>query len=183
MKGKDKDTALMEKLLDRYRLTRPASGEVRQSAMTGKKPMLMRVLKTAGAYSALQGIFLSIYFSLKKAGIGVTIAKVVVTGAAAASLSYGGYYAATAITGGRDRAVTYVREHSAPEGTRTKYMWVDQITLYSGKIIQGAVISRGEVYEVLTADGVIRIPHNQIRMIRPLKIESEPAGGRVLENK
>jgi hypothetical protein len=182
MKGKDKDTALIEHLLDKYKLVRPAPVEVRQSAMAGKKPMLVRVLKTAGAYGALQGLFLSVYFALKKAGIGVTIAKVIVAGVAAASLCYGGYYA---VTHGRDsdRVVTPAPALRTLEEIQAKYKWVDQITLYNGKIIQGAIMSRGEMYEVLTVGGVIHIPRNQVRMVKPLKIEREQADGRVLQNK
>lgn len=46
---------------------------------------------------------------------------------------------------------------------------IDNIMLYSGKTIQGAILSRGDVYSVLTTGGVISVPANTIRQTSVLK--------------
>jgi len=46
---------------------------------------------------------------------------------------------------------------------------IDEISMYSGKVISGAIISRGEVYSVLTTDGVISVPENEVRAVKILK--------------
>jgi len=46
---------------------------------------------------------------------------------------------------------------------------IDEISMYSGKVISGAIISRGEVYSVLTTDGVVSIPEKEVRAVRILK--------------
>jgi hypothetical protein len=46
---------------------------------------------------------------------------------------------------------------------------IDEISMYSGKVISGAIISRGEMYSVLTTDGVITVPENEVRAVKILK--------------
>lgn len=46
---------------------------------------------------------------------------------------------------------------------------IDEISMYSGKVISGAIISRGEVYSVLTTDGVISISESEVRAVKILK--------------
>lgn len=46
---------------------------------------------------------------------------------------------------------------------------IDEISMYSGKVISGAIISRGDVYCVLTTDGVIKIPEDEVRAVKILK--------------
>ena len=46
---------------------------------------------------------------------------------------------------------------------------IDEISMYSGKVISGAIISRGEVYCVLTTDGVISISESEVRAVKILK--------------
>jgi hypothetical protein len=46
---------------------------------------------------------------------------------------------------------------------------IDEISMYSGKVISGAIIARGDVYSVLTTDGVIAIPESEVRAVKILK--------------
>jgi hypothetical protein len=40
---------------------------------------------------------------------------------------------------------------------------IDRITLYSGEVITGTIMERGETYSILTADGVIKVSRKDIR--------------------
>lgn len=167
MNKSKQETLLMEKLLEKYRLTRPIHPEARDAIWSSKRTILERVLKTVGVFSALYGIYLSIYFAVKKAGIGI-ILKALVPCVIAGSLAYGGYRAVTALLEhGHERNST--AESLTLDDIRAQYEWVDQIILYNGKIIQGAIISRGETFEILTTGGVVRVPRNQVKMVKPLK--------------
>lgn len=171
MNKRDQETMLLEKLLDRYRFVRPVPADVQESILSSKKKIFIRVLKTTGAFTAAYGAFLSLYFALKKAGAGLFLAKCFIACTAAAAVSYGAYYAATSPE--RDSA-------PAPalslDDIREKYEWVDRITLYNGKVIEGAITSRGETCTVLTTGGVIRIPRNQIKTVRPLNMPPQNQG-------
>lgn len=46
---------------------------------------------------------------------------------------------------------------------------IDEITLYNGQIVQGAIISRGRNYQVLTLNGTMIIPENKVRKVTVLK--------------
>lgn len=46
---------------------------------------------------------------------------------------------------------------------------LDEIRMYNGRIIQGAIISRGKTYMVLTPEGKIKIPEDQIKNIRIIR--------------
>lgn len=46
---------------------------------------------------------------------------------------------------------------------------LDEIRMYNGRIIQGAIISRGKTYLVLTPAGKIKIPEEQIKNIRIIR--------------
>jgi hypothetical protein len=52
---------------------------------------------------------------------------------------------------------------------REVFSRIDEITLYNGRVIQGAVMARGEVYTILTPGGTITIPEKQIKGSRILK--------------
>ncbi|MBN2159821.1 MAG: hypothetical protein JW807_10530 [Spirochaetes bacterium] len=167
MKKSNQETLLIEKLLEKYRLTRPISPKDRDAIISSKRKILKRVLKTVGAFSALYGLYLSLYFAVKKAGIGV-ILKTLLTCALAGSLAYGGYRAVKAVRVSRLEQPSG-REAITLEDIRARYKWVDQIILYNGKIIRGAIISRGASYEILTTRGIVQVPRNQIKMVKPLK--------------
>jgi hypothetical protein len=172
MNKENQDTILLQKLLDRYGLTRPVPPDAQESILSSKKRTLVRVLKTAGAFSAVYGAFLSLYFAVKKMGIGIPIVKFIVSGVSVAAVTFGGYYVLV-IKPRADRVASPAAKTLSLDEIRAQYKWVDQITLYSGKVVKGAVISRGETYSVLTTEGVMRIPRNQIKMVKPLKISDE----------
>lgn len=46
---------------------------------------------------------------------------------------------------------------------------IDEIRLYNGRIIQGAIIRRGEEYLILTVSGTIKIPESQIKNIKIIR--------------
>jgi len=46
---------------------------------------------------------------------------------------------------------------------------VDEIRLYNGRILRGAVISRGVMYLILTPEGKVKIPEKQIKNIRIIR--------------
>jgi hypothetical protein len=172
MKTTARETQQLEKLLEKFRFTQTVPPVVRADILSSKKRTFVRVLKTAGAYSALQGVFATIYFTAKKTGFGIFTAKVIVSVAAAVSVTVGGYYAATAVISrlGRDS------ERAVP-AEQTGAGWVDEIMLFDGRIIRGAIISRGDLYRVRTGHGVITIPRTQIRAVRPLGGESRAPDG------
>lgn len=55
------------------------------------------------------------------------------------------------------------------EEIREVFNRIDEITLYNGRVIHGAVISRGARYSILTPGGTISIPENEIKGSRILK--------------
>lgn len=46
---------------------------------------------------------------------------------------------------------------------------IDELSLYSGKTIRGAIISRGTEYSVLTTEGVVKVPADKIRQTNIIK--------------
>jgi len=51
----------------------------------------------------------------------------------------------------------------SPAEMKAKYGRIDVITLYSGRVIQGVIISRGESYRVLTTNGTINVKAKDVR--------------------
>jgi hypothetical protein len=174
MNNPDQNTRLIEELLDRYQFVRPVPEDVRQEILSSKKKNLVRDLKTVGSFSALHGVLLTLYFGLKKLGVGIPVTKFIISGLTVASLSYGGYYAATSLHSTAVPEKQVVKDVSRlQEAGRARYRWVDQITLYNGSVIEGAIMSRGGQYKVLTATGVTYIPRNRIKMVKPLKVGAD----------
>ncbi|HOD13965.1 MAG TPA: hypothetical protein PK307_05200 [Spirochaetota bacterium] len=171
MKKTGHEAHQLEQLLGKYRFTRPVPPEVRDSIISAKKDRYLSVIKTAGVFTAVQGAFASIYFALKKTGIGFTIVKVIAAGMSVLTISIGGYYAANAL---RDRFFPGA-ENPASDTSRPDSGWVDEIMLFDGRIIRGAIISRGEPYRVRTEGGIMLIPRKQIKAVRPLTGERAPA--------
>jgi hypothetical protein len=163
MKTRDNDTRRMEELLGKYRFTRPVPPGVRGEIMASKKRVFVRVMKSVGAFGVLHGAFLSLYFALKKGGAWALIAKIAAGCVAAAALSFGGYYAVSAVV---DRlAAGRSAVNAQPERGAG---WEDEIILFDGRIIRGAIVSRGEPYRVRTDRGVVAIPRSQIKAVRPV---------------
>ncbi|MBP7737940.1 MAG: hypothetical protein KA369_18325 [Spirochaetes bacterium] len=173
MNKRDQDTLLLERLLDKYKFARPVPEDIQDEILASKKKNLVRVLKTVGAFSALQGVFLSVYFWIKKLGIGIPIAKFLITAVTLAAVTYGGYYALT--TRGAEDLLTGVKPGQG-EKSGGKGMCLDEITLYNGRIIEGTIISRGARYRVKTGDGIVDIPRAMIKVIKPLREERESGG-------
>ncbi len=171
MKKPGHEAQQLERLLGKYRFTQPVPPEVRDGILSSKKERYVRVLKTAGAFTAVYGVVASLYFAAKKAGIGLTIAKVLAAGMALLTISIGGYYAASAV---RDRLLP-ASDKPAPGAALSDSGWVDEIMLFDGRIIRGAIISRGDPYRVRTASGTLLIPRKHIKAVRPLAGESAPA--------
>lgn len=46
---------------------------------------------------------------------------------------------------------------------REVFSRVDEITLYNGRVIQGAILSRGAQYTILTPDGTVTVPEEEIK--------------------
>jgi len=172
MNSENHDTMLLEKLLERYRLTRPVPPEVQDSILSSKKENLVRILKTAGAFTAAYGAFLSFYFAVKKMGAGIPLMKFIISGISVAAVAYGGYHLMTAGPGANHTNPPAVKALSLEE-IRAQYKWVDEITLYNGKVVRGAIVSRGEAYRVLTTEGIVMIPRSQVKMVKPLKLSDE----------
>ena len=57
-------------------------------------------------------------------------------------------------------------EEAAPttlEGIRSRYGRIDAVTLYSGKVYRGAIISRGEELKILVPGGTVQVPARSVR--------------------
>ena len=52
---------------------------------------------------------------------------------------------------------------------KEKYQRIDEIILYSGKVVRGVIIERGAYYKVLTTSGYVSIPAKQVRNTRVLR--------------
>lgn len=46
---------------------------------------------------------------------------------------------------------------------------IDVITLFSGQVIRGAIITTGRTYDVLTPQGMVKISESEVRSIEVLK--------------
>jgi hypothetical protein len=68
-------TEQFEKLMSKFRFTRPVPPEVRRRISSSKKKQFRTILKKTGGYSISFGIIASLFFSLKKLGMGVSIVK------------------------------------------------------------------------------------------------------------
>lgn len=185
MKDTNREIAEFQELLARFRFTEPVPPEVKKRFIDDNRKILTGVLKSVGAFSALYGAYLAVSFALKKIAVGLTATKIVMSAAAAASVSLGGYYAAVQIVkivSGPQGAVAAIqedavksalaeKEESRPltlEDLRKRYGRVDQLQLYNGTIIQGAVLSRTGIYRVHTVRGIMTVPSDKIKLIKPL---------------
>jgi hypothetical protein len=72
------DPELFEKLMRTFKFSQPVPPETRRRLSSNKKKQFMLVLKKSGGYTIIFGLIASLFFSLKKLGLGVTIAKTAV---------------------------------------------------------------------------------------------------------
>jgi len=49
------------------------------------------------------------------------------------------------------------------EEIRSRYGRIDVVTLYSGRVIRGAIVSRGASVGIITPSGMVSIRANEIR--------------------
>lgn len=61
------------------------------------------------------------------------------------------------------------KENRTVEDIKTVFNRIDEITLFSGRVIKGAISERGEKYSVITTDGVMNISEKEIQRVRVLK--------------
>jgi hypothetical protein len=57
-------------------------------------------------------------------------------------------------------------EEAAPatlEGIRARYGRIDEVTLYSGRVFRGAIVSRGESLTIIIPGGTVRVPARSVR--------------------
>jgi hypothetical protein len=92
MTGSHATPEAMRGLLGRYGLAAPVPDEHKKIISGSMARVLSAVLKRGGMYSLPYGIFLALYFFLKKFGITLTAAKTAVLVTMTASVSAGGYY-------------------------------------------------------------------------------------------
>ena len=52
---------------------------------------------------------------------------------------------------------------------KEKYERIDEVLLYSGKIIRGVIVERGSYYRILTTSGYVNIPAKQVRNTKVLR--------------
>ena len=49
------------------------------------------------------------------------------------------------------------------EAIKEKYSRIDRVNLYSGEVITGAIIERGETYTIVTTSGTIKVSRKDIQ--------------------
>jgi len=95
-------TEQLEKLLRKFRFDRPVEPGVRERISRNKKRQFTAIMKKTGGYTFSFGVVASLFFALKKLGLGVSIVKTALilaaaTTAAATLIAVGVYTAATNI--------------------------------------------------------------------------------------
>lgn len=55
------------------------------------------------------------------------------------------------------------------EEIREVFERIDEVLLYSGEVISGAILTRGDKYSILTTAGVINIDKDKVRSVKIIK--------------
>ncbi len=55
------------------------------------------------------------------------------------------------------------------EQIREAFERIDEVSLYSGRVIRGAIISRGETYAILTPGGIVSVPKADVQAVKVIK--------------
>ena len=71
----DKNDTSMKSLLKKYKLNHPVPGQVQEKMISRKSKIYTNILRSMGKVSILSSLIISIYFSLKKLGITLTLTK------------------------------------------------------------------------------------------------------------
>jgi len=61
------------------------------------------------------------------------------------------------------------KENRTIEDIKVVFKRIDEITLFNGKIIRGAITERGEMYSVITTDGVAKISEKEIQTVKVIR--------------
>ncbi len=83
----------MQDLLRKYEMTEPVPQNVQEDMLKRKAGLFKKIIGTAGGISILYGLRLSLYFWIKKSGIGFAITKIFISCVAAALIGTGVYVA------------------------------------------------------------------------------------------
>ena len=68
-----------------------------------------------------------------------------------------------------DKKIEELKENQLPKTLgeiKERYNRIDEITLYSGKVYRGVILSRGSSFKILTTSGTITVPKNKIKRTR-----------------
>jgi len=69
-----------------------------------------------------------------------------------------------------ERIEKLIQKQSATmEEIKEAFDRIDEISLYNGKVLRGAIIERGKQYSILTTGGTVRVPENQVRSVRVIR--------------
>lgn len=95
--------SVFSRAMERFRFVEPVPPEVQRHIRRVKRREFLKILRRAGAYSTLFAIVSSVFFTLKKLGVSITIAKAAMLIGVSALLLFGGaassvYYAVRALT-------------------------------------------------------------------------------------
>ena len=55
------------------------------------------------------------------------------------------------------------------EDIKVVFQRIDEISLFSGRVIKGAVIERGEMYSIITTGGIVKVSEKEIQTVKVLK--------------
>lgn len=95
---------LFQEVMTKYKLDEPIPDDIQAYILQVKKKNIVKILKKVGAYSFSLGLLLSAFFSLKKIGITLSLAK------SALVLFVSTIVAATSISAGLYFSIQYVKE-------------------------------------------------------------------------
>ncbi|MFC1670665.1 hypothetical protein ACFL20_09750 [Spirochaetota bacterium] len=88
----ESNTVDLKELLSRYELQSPVPVDFQEYISSEMGSMFKRILKRAGQYSLVYGIFIALYFFLKKYGIKFTLTRLIVSLVTTAAIVTGSFY-------------------------------------------------------------------------------------------
>ncbi|MCU0846215.1 MAG: FecR domain-containing protein [Spirochaetes bacterium] len=69
-----------------------------------------------------------------------------------------------------ERMEQLIQKQSATmEEIKEAFDRIDEISLYNGKVLRGAIIERGKQYSILTTNGTVQVPEAQVRSVRVIR--------------